>query len=95
VLVIVPTYNEIDSLERVVAAVRAAAPSVDVLVVDDASPDGTGALADRLASDDDRVGRANSGTTSWSRWTPTGRIRPPPCRPCSTGWSPAATVWGS
>ena len=55
VLVIVPTYNEIDSLERVVVGLRAAAPSVDVLVVDDASPDGTGALADRLASDDDRV----------------------------------------
>ena len=55
VLVIVPTYNEIDSLERVVGGLRTAAPSVDVLVVDDASPDGTGALADRLARGDDRV----------------------------------------
>ena len=55
VLVVVPTYNEIDSLERVVGGLRSAVPSVDVLVVDDASPDGTGALADRLALADSRL----------------------------------------
>jgi dolichol-phosphate mannosyltransferase len=55
VLVIIPTYNEVDSLEGVVGGLRSAAPTVDVLVVDDASPDGTGALADRLALDDERV----------------------------------------
>lgn len=47
-LVIVPTYNERTNLMRLVPAVLAAAP-VDILVVDDNSPDGTGQLADDLA----------------------------------------------
>jgi dolichol-phosphate mannosyltransferase len=55
VLVVVPTYNEAQNIERVVGRVRAAVPSVDVLIVDDASPDGTGKLADRLAADDLQV----------------------------------------
>ena len=48
VWVILPTYNEAENLERVVAAVLAAVPGVRVLVVDDSSPDGTGAIADAL-----------------------------------------------
>ncbi len=55
VLVVTPTYNEIESLEPTVAAVLRAAPEVDVLIVDDASPDGTGRLADRLAAAEPRV----------------------------------------
>ena len=51
VLVITPTYNEAGNLETTVAAIFAAAPLVDVLIVDDASPDGTGAIADGLAAD--------------------------------------------
>jgi dolichol-phosphate mannosyltransferase len=51
VLVITPTYNEAGNLEATVAAVFAAAPRVDILVVDDASPDGTGEIADRLTAD--------------------------------------------
>jgi dolichol-phosphate mannosyltransferase len=55
VWVILPTYNEAENLETVVAAVLAAVPGVRVLVVDDSSPDGTGAIADRLAAERDDV----------------------------------------
>ena len=53
VLVVLPTFNEKDNLEHVVAGVRHLGH--DVLVVDDASPDGTGDIADRLAAADDGV----------------------------------------
>jgi dolichol-phosphate mannosyltransferase len=49
-LVIVPTYNERENLPLIVARVRKALPDVHILVVDDGSPDGTGALADELAA---------------------------------------------
>lgn len=55
VLVVTPTYNERDNLERFVGVVHDALPEAHVLVVDDASPDGTGAIADRLAGRDPRV----------------------------------------
>jgi len=55
VLVVIPTYNERDNLAWIVGRVRAAVPQVDVLVVDDGSPDGTGELADELAAQDDQV----------------------------------------
>ncbi|WP_131740244.1 polyprenol monophosphomannose synthase [Actinomadura roseirufa] len=55
VLVIIPTYNERDNIEGITRRVRESAPEVDVLVVDDASPDGTGALADAMAAADERV----------------------------------------
>ncbi|MGD8150881.1 polyprenol monophosphomannose synthase [Ornithinimicrobium sp. Y1694] len=55
VLVCVPTYNEIESLAMIVGRIRAAVPDADVLVLDDNSPDGTGALADRLAAEDPQV----------------------------------------
>ena len=54
-LVIVPTYHERDNIEHIVGRLRAAVPSRDVLVVDDASPDGTGDLADALAAADPQV----------------------------------------
>jgi dolichol-phosphate mannosyltransferase len=50
-VVVLPTYNEIENLEAFLREVRAAAPEVCVLVVDDDSPDGTGELADRLAAE--------------------------------------------
>ena len=53
VLVVLPTFNEKENLERVVGGVRHLGH--DVLVVDDASPDGTGEVADRLAATDDGV----------------------------------------
>jgi len=55
VLVIIPTYNEIENLERIVARVHDAVPAVHVLIVDDASPDGTGRVGDGLAAADPRV----------------------------------------
>lgn len=55
VLIVTPTYNERDNLEPFLAGLFAVLPEAHVLVVDDASPDGTGALADRIARDDGRV----------------------------------------
>lgn len=55
VLVLVPTYNERDNLPLLLRRVRQAVPTADVLVLDDASPDGTGAVADRLAASDPQV----------------------------------------
>jgi dolichol-phosphate mannosyltransferase len=54
-LVVMPTFDEAENLERVAGELLAVAPGVDLLVVDDASPDGTGAIADRLAAADPRV----------------------------------------
>jgi dolichol-phosphate mannosyltransferase len=55
VLVVVPTYDERENLEWIVGRLRAAVPEVDVLVVDDDSPDGTGDVADALAAEDAAV----------------------------------------
>ncbi|HEY0971922.1 MAG TPA: polyprenol monophosphomannose synthase [Gemmatimonadales bacterium] len=54
-LVIVPTYNERDNIGRLIEAVLAQDPRLEVLVVDDGSPDGTGAIVDDLAAADPRV----------------------------------------
>jgi len=54
-LVVTPTYNEKENLARFVEAVRGAMPDADLLVVDDASPDGTGAIADAIAAKDSHV----------------------------------------
>lgn len=55
VAVLIPTYNERDNLPLVVERVRASAPDVDVVVLDDNSPDGTGDFADAMAAVDERV----------------------------------------
>jgi len=54
-VVIIPTFNEATNLPQIVPAVLAQDPRLDVLVVDDSSPDGTGQLADALAQTDPRV----------------------------------------
>jgi dolichol-phosphate mannosyltransferase len=54
-IVVIPSYNEAESLESTIAGVLAAVPAASVLVVDDASPDGTGDIADLLAARDARV----------------------------------------
>jgi dolichol-phosphate mannosyltransferase len=53
--VILPTYNEAENLPGIAAAILAALPSSTLLVVDDDSPDGTGALADGLAAGNPRI----------------------------------------
>jgi dolichol-phosphate mannosyltransferase len=55
VLICIPTYNERDNLAGLLAAVRASLPTADLLVIDDNSPDGTGALADEIAARDPHV----------------------------------------
>jgi len=55
VVVVVPTYDERENLPLVLQRLHRACPHVDVLVVDDASPDGTGEVADALAAADPRV----------------------------------------
>ena len=55
ILVIIPTFNELESLPVIVGRVRAAVPEAHILVADDNSPDGTGLLADELASTDEHV----------------------------------------
>jgi dolichol-phosphate mannosyltransferase len=68
VLICVPTYNERDNLANLVAAVHGSLPHADLLVIDDNSPDGTGALADELAARDPhlkvlhRAGKLGLGT---------------------------------
>src|SRR5687768_1751903 len=55
-LIIVPTYNEADNLPNLIPAVLAVTPpTVDLLIVDDGSPDGTGKIADRFAAENSRV----------------------------------------
>ena len=55
ILVIIPTYNERENVGLITGRVRAALPEVHVLIADDNSPDGTGALADKLAANDHHV----------------------------------------
>ena len=54
-LIVTPTYNEKENLPRFVDAVRSALPDADLMVVDDNSPDGTGAIADSIAAKDEHV----------------------------------------
>ena len=55
VVMVIPTYNESENLEWIVGRLRTAQPGVDVMVVDDNSPDGTGDLADELAAADPAI----------------------------------------
>ena len=55
ILVIIPTYNEIENVERITSRVRASVPEAHILIADDNSPDGTGKRADELAAADDHI----------------------------------------
>jgi len=54
-LIIFPTYNEKDNIEKIVHAVLPLDPRINVLIVDDNSPDGTGKIADRLSQSESKV----------------------------------------
>lgn len=54
-IVIIPTYNERENITRIIPAVLSQDPALEVLVVDDGSPDGTGALVDAIAAENPRV----------------------------------------
>lgn len=55
VLVIIPTYNELENIELITSRLRRAVPQAHILIADDNSPDGTGDVADRLAEADDHI----------------------------------------
>ena len=61
---IVPTYNEAENIEPLVRAIRANAPDVGILVVDDSSPDGTAELVDGLMSSVDDLQLLRRATKS-------------------------------
>jgi len=75
-LVVIPTYNEAANLPSIVPMVLDKDPRLEVLVIDDNSPDGTGQLADRLAEESPRVhvlhraGKLGLGTAyiAWFKW---------------------------
>ena len=54
-LVIIPTYNEAKNLAQIVPAILRQDPRLEILIVDDNSPDGTGDIADRMAQAKSRV----------------------------------------
>ena len=54
-VLVLPTYNEVENLESFVQAVRHSCPSIHILIIDDDSPDGTGNVADRLATEFDAI----------------------------------------
>lgn len=62
-VVVVPTYNEAENVERLIAEVHAVVPHVDIVVVDNYSPDGTGGLVEAIAQRDARVRLLPCSTT--------------------------------
>jgi dolichol-phosphate mannosyltransferase len=54
-LIVIPTYDEKDNVGRIAKSVFDAAPEVEILFVDDESPDGTGAVLDAMSAEDGRV----------------------------------------
>lgn len=54
-VICIPTYNEAENIQAIVPAIFEVVPHVHILVIDDNSPDGTGALADRMAAEDGRI----------------------------------------
>jgi dolichol-phosphate mannosyltransferase len=55
ILVIVPTYNELENIRIITSGIRTIVPGADILIADDNSPDGTGEVADDLAATDQQI----------------------------------------
>ena len=55
ILVIVPTYNELENIRIITSGIRTIVPGADILIADDNSPDGTGEVADELAATDQQI----------------------------------------
>jgi len=55
IVVVIPTYNEVENLPLIVARVRTSVPEAYILIADDNSPDGTAKVADELAASDDHL----------------------------------------
>ena len=55
ILVIVPTYNELENIRIITSGIRTNVPGADILIADDNSPDGTGEVADELAATDQQI----------------------------------------
>jgi cellulose synthase/poly-beta-1,6-N-acetylglucosamine synthase-like glycosyltransferase len=91
-IVVIPTYNERDNVPRLIPQVLVQAPDLEVLVVDDQSPDGTGALVSELARQDARIhllsraGRRDSARPI--RTASPGRSRMAPTS--SSRWTPTS-----
>jgi len=54
-LICLPTYNEADNIERIIPVILSQSPELEILVIDDNSPDGTGDIAERIARDNPKV----------------------------------------
>ena len=54
-LIIIPTYNEVENLQSLLADIFSYAPEIHILIVDDNSPDGTGKLADEMSAQNPRI----------------------------------------
>ncbi len=55
ILVVIPTYNEAENIDRIIHAVKRQGPGIEVLVVDDGSPDGTGAIVAGMSQRDSTI----------------------------------------
>ena len=54
-LICMPTYNEKENIRRITSAIHGVVPDVEILIIDDGSPDGTGEIADELSEGDERI----------------------------------------
>ena len=59
ILVVIPTYNEIENVENVIQKVLSQSKDLEILVVDDSSPDGTGDLVENLSNKEKRLHLGN------------------------------------